>query len=72
MILDLEIVKQEIGGIRSIGQDTSHLGGGQHHNIGSLSGKPGVGGDGINKIKLRAADFKDLVITTSPQATANR
>jgi hypothetical protein len=31
-----------------------------------------MGGDGISEVKLRAADFKQLLISSGPQATANR
>jgi hypothetical protein len=72
VILDLEIVKQEICGIGCIGQDATHLGRRKYHHIGPLLGKPGMGGDGISEVKLRAADFKQLLISSGPQATANR
>lgn len=59
-ILDLEVVEQEIDGLRVAGLDAANLRGGENHIIGPLRCEEGVGGMRITQIELGLGAGDDL------------
>jgi hypothetical protein len=60
VVLDLEVLEEEGGGLGAVGEDAAHLGGGHEDELGPLLGEEAIDGGGVEEIEFLAGAAQEM------------